>query len=93
MILKNRQLILKCVLKDDLCSDLAEKRKRTTGPKQNKTDEAVFQWYKQNGSVGVPVRGVELQAPATSLNMFSVVLLLIRTFTHLDKDSLPVSPN
>jgi hypothetical protein len=60
---------------DDSYSDQAEKRKRTTGPKQNKTHEAVYQLYKQKRSVGVPVRGGELQAAVTSLNMFSVALL------------------
>jgi hypothetical protein len=49
---------------DDPCSDQVEKQKRTTGAKQNKIDGAVYQWYKQQHSVSVPVRGVGLQAAA-----------------------------
>jgi hypothetical protein len=64
IFLKNRKRALEFALKQgDPCSDEAEKRERTTGPKQNKTDEAVYQWYTQR-SIGVPVRGVELQAAA-----------------------------
>jgi hypothetical protein len=48
----------------DPCSDEVEKQKRTTAPKQNTTDEAVYQWYTQQRSVSIPVRGVELQAAA-----------------------------
>jgi hypothetical protein len=46
MILKNRKRTFEFVLKrDDPFSDQDEKRKRTTGPKQNKIDEVVYQWY------------------------------------------------
>jgi hypothetical protein len=40
------------------------KRKRTTAAKFSNIDDAVYTWYKQQCSVGVPVRGVELQAAA-----------------------------
>jgi hypothetical protein len=57
---------LEFVLKqDDLCNDQAEKWKRTTGPKQNKID--VYHWYKQQLSVSIHIRGVELQAAAERL--------------------------
>jgi hypothetical protein len=56
---------LEFVLKqNDPFRDQAEKSKRTTGRKQNKADEAVYQWYKQQRSVGGHVRGVELHAAA-----------------------------
>lgn len=42
----------------------AEKRKRTTGAKYGDVDDAVYMWYQQKCSAGVPVRGVELQAAA-----------------------------
>ncbi|XP_057603334.1 tigger transposable element-derived protein 7 isoform X2 [Hippopotamus amphibius kiboko] len=42
----------------------AEKRKRTTGAKYGDVDDAVYMWYQQKRSAGVPVRGVELQAAA-----------------------------
>uniref|UniRef100_A0A8C2PJ16 Tigger transposable element derived 7 n=1 Tax=Capra hircus TaxID=9925 RepID=A0A8C2PJ16_CAPHI len=42
----------------------AEKRKRTTGAKYGDVDNAVYMWYQQKCSAGVPVRGVELQAAA-----------------------------
>ncbi|KAB0384141.1 hypothetical protein FD755_006058 [Muntiacus reevesi] len=42
----------------------AEKRKRTTGAKYGDMDDAVYMWYQQKCSAGVPVRGVELQAAA-----------------------------
>lgn len=42
----------------------AEKRKRTTGAKYGDVDDAVYMWYQEKRSAGVPVRGVELQAAA-----------------------------
>lgn len=51
---------------DNSCNDQAEKRKRATGPKQNKID-VVYHWYKQQLSVSISIRGVELQAAAERL--------------------------
>jgi hypothetical protein len=60
---------LEFVLKqDDPCSAQAAKQKRTSGPKQDKTVEALYQWYKQKLSVGISLRGVELQAAAERLD-------------------------
>lgn len=63
-IKKNKKLILDFVLKKDMPLVGAEKRKRTTGAKYGDVDEAVYMWYQQKCSAGVPVRGVELQAAA-----------------------------
>ncbi|XP_074136042.1 tigger transposable element-derived protein 7 [Sminthopsis crassicaudata] len=63
-IKKNRKLILDFVLKQDMPLVGAEKRKRTTGAKYGDVDDAVYMWYQQKRSAGVPVRGVELQAAA-----------------------------
>ncbi|XP_032705979.1 tigger transposable element-derived protein 7 [Lontra canadensis] len=63
-IKKNKKLILDFVLKQDMPLVGAEKRKRTTGAKYGDVDDAVYMWYQQKRSAGVPVRGVELQAAA-----------------------------
>ncbi|KAJ1067477.1 hypothetical protein K5549_010595 [Capra hircus] len=63
-IKKNKKLILDFVLKQDVPLVGAEKRKRTTGAKYGDVDNAVYMWYQQKCSAGVPVRGVELQAAA-----------------------------
>uniref|UniRef100_A0A673UP80 Tigger transposable element derived 7 n=1 Tax=Suricata suricatta TaxID=37032 RepID=A0A673UP80_SURSU len=63
-IKKNKKLILDFVLKQDMPLVGAEKRKRTTGAKYGDVDDAVYMWYQQKCSAGVPVRGVELQAAA-----------------------------
>uniref|UniRef100_K9IM47 Putative tigger transposable element-derived n=1 Tax=Desmodus rotundus TaxID=9430 RepID=K9IM47_DESRO len=63
-IKKNKKLILDFVLKQDIPLVGAEKRKRTTGAKYGDVDNAVYMWYQQKRSAGVPVRGVELQAAA-----------------------------
>lgn len=63
-IKKNKKLILDFVLKQDMPLVGAEKRKRTTGAKYSDVDDAVYMWYQQKRSAGVPVRGVELQAAA-----------------------------
>lgn len=63
-IKKNKKLILDFVLKQDMPLLGAEKRKRTTGAKYGDVDDAVYMWYQQKHSAGVPVRGVELQAAA-----------------------------
>lgn len=63
-IRKNKKLILDFVLKQDMPLVGAEKRKRTTGAKYGDVDDAVYMWYQQKRSAGVPVRGVELQAAA-----------------------------
>lgn len=63
-IKKNKKLILDFVLKQDMPLLGAEKRKRTTGAKYSDVDNAVYMWYQQKRSAGVPVRGVELQAAA-----------------------------
>ncbi|XP_004373255.1 tigger transposable element-derived protein 7 [Trichechus manatus latirostris] len=63
-IKKNKKLILDFVLKQDMPLVGAEKRKRTTGAKYGDVDNAVYMWYQQKRSAGVPVRGVELQAAA-----------------------------
>ncbi|XP_037363625.1 LOW QUALITY PROTEIN: tigger transposable element-derived protein 7 [Talpa occidentalis] len=63
-IKKNKKLILDFVLKQDMPLIGAEKRKRTTGAKYSDVDDAVYMWYQQKRSAGVPVRGVELQAAA-----------------------------
>jgi hypothetical protein len=54
---------LEFVLKNmgDPCSDHAKTAKRATGPKQTKMYGAVYQRYKQQGTIFVPVSGVELQ--------------------------------
>ena len=52
------------VLKQDMPLVGAGKRKRTTGAKYGDMDDAVYMWYQQKCSAGVPVRGVELQAAA-----------------------------
>jgi hypothetical protein len=76
MTLKNHKQTLKFVRKDDYpCSDQAEKQKMTTGHKQNKTDQSLHQWCKQEHSAGISIRTVELQAAATSLNIFSGTLI------------------
>nr|XP_020041453.1 tigger transposable element-derived protein 7 [Castor canadensis] len=63
-IKKNKKLILDFVLKQDMPLVGAEKRKRTTGAKYGDVDYAVYMWYQQKRSAGLPVRGVELQAAA-----------------------------
>uniref|UniRef100_A0A8C9DYT4 Tigger transposable element derived 7 n=1 Tax=Phocoena sinus TaxID=42100 RepID=A0A8C9DYT4_PHOSS len=63
-IKKNKKLILDFVLKQDMPLVGAEKRKRTTGAKYGDVDDAVYMWYQQKRSAGIPVRGVELQAAA-----------------------------
>ncbi|XP_055265301.1 tigger transposable element-derived protein 7 [Moschus berezovskii] len=63
-IKKNKKLILDFVLKQDIPLIGAEKRKRTTGAKYGDVDDAVYMWYQQKCSAGVPVKGVELQAAA-----------------------------
>ncbi|XP_006913955.1 tigger transposable element-derived protein 7 [Pteropus alecto] len=63
-IKKNKKLILDFVLKQDMPLVGAEKRKRTTGAKYGDVDDAVYMWYQQKRSAGVPVRGVELQSAA-----------------------------
>lgn len=63
-IKKNKKLILDFVLKQDIPLVGAEKRKRTTGAKYGDVVNAVYMWYQQKHSAGVPVRGVELQAAA-----------------------------
>lgn len=63
-IKKNKKLILDFVLKQDMPLVGAEKRKRTTGAKYSDVDDAVYMWYQQKRSTGVPVRGAELQAAA-----------------------------
>uniref|UniRef100_A0A8C6D4Q2 Tigger transposable element derived 7 n=1 Tax=Moschus moschiferus TaxID=68415 RepID=A0A8C6D4Q2_MOSMO len=63
-IKKNKKLILDFVLKQDMPLIGAEKRKRTTGAKYGDVDHAVYMWYQQKCSAGVPVKGVELQAAA-----------------------------
>ncbi|OWK11541.1 hypothetical protein Celaphus_00006843, partial [Cervus elaphus hippelaphus] len=63
-IKKNKKLILDFVLKQDMPLVGAEKRKRKTEAKYGDVDDAVYMWYQQKCSAGVPVRGVELQAAA-----------------------------
>lgn len=63
-IQKNKKLILDFVLKQDVIAKLSKGlEKRTTGAKYVAVDNAVYMWYQQKCSAGVPV-SVELQAAA-----------------------------
>lgn len=54
-IKKNKKLILDFVLKQGVPFLGAEKRKRTIGAKYSDVDNAVYMWYQQKCSAGVPV--------------------------------------
>lgn len=49
-----------------------EKRKRMTGAKYGDVSDAVYMWYQQKCSSGIPVKGVELQAAAERSAVFWV---------------------
>lgn len=52
------------LLKQDLPLEGAAKRKGLTGTKFSNVDDAVYMWYQQKCSTGVPVKDLDLQAAA-----------------------------